>query len=143
VTAAVDVFTDPAGYLALASKHSIRSLVDRLLVIVDASAKKMAAVFGPDIQRHPHYREALIEVAVVSNAALCAHALQREIEQRDAHGVRSAYGVYLLAQRTVWAPRRGTNDVIGLASPPEDAQGFVEFGDAVLRSRRIASLLGA
>jgi carbonic anhydrase len=141
VTAAVDVFTDPAGYLALASKHSIRSLVDRLLVIVDASAKKMAAAYGADISRHPNYREALIEVAVVSNAALSAHALQREIEQRDAHGVRSVYGVYLLAQRTVWAPRRGTDDVLGLASPPDDAQGFVEFGDAVLRSRRIASLI--
>ena len=78
-----------------------------------------------------------------SNAALAAHALQREIEKRDAHGVQTAYGVYLLAERTVWAPRRGTDDVIGLASPPEDAQGFAEFGDAVLRSQRIASLLGA
>jgi carbonic anhydrase len=81
-------------------------------------------------------------VAVVSNAALCAHTLQREIEKRDAHGVRSAYGVYLLAQRTVWAPRRRTDEVMGLASPPDDAQGFVEFGDAALRSQRIASLLG-
>jgi carbonic anhydrase len=141
VTAAADVFLDRAGYLAIASKHAIRSMIDRLLFIVDASAKKMAEVFGPDIQRHPNYREALIEVAVVSNAALCAHTLQREIEKRDAHGVRSAYGVYLLAQRTVWAPRRGTDDVLGLASPPDDAQGFVEFGDAVLRSRRIASLI--
>ena len=98
VTAAVDVFLDPAGYLALASKHSIRSMVDRLLFIVEASAKKMAEVFGPDISRHPNYREALIEVAVVSNAALSAHTLQREIEKRDAHGVRTAYGVYLLAR---------------------------------------------
>ena len=57
-------------------------------------------------------------------------------------GCAVAYGVYLLAERTVWAPRRGTDDVIGLASPPDDAQGFVEFGDAVLRSRRIASLIG-
>ena len=142
VTAAVDVFLDPAGYLALASKHAIRLLVDRLLIIVEASAKKMAATFGPDIARHPKYREALIEVAVVSNAALAAHALQREIEKRDAHGVRTAYGVYLLTERIVWAPRRGTDEVMGLASPPDDAQGFVEFGDAALRSRRIASLLG-
>jgi carbonic anhydrase len=142
VTAAADVFLDRAGYLAIASKHAIRSMIDRLLFIVDASAKKMAATFGPDIQRHPNYREALIEVAVVSNAALCAHTLQREIEKRDAHGVRSAYGVYLLAQRTVWAPRRRTDEVMGLASPPDDAQGFVEFGDAALRSQRIASLLG-
>ena len=142
VTAAVDVFLDPAGYLALASKHAIRSIVDRLLFIVDASAKKMAATFGPDVSRHPNYREALVEVAVVSNAALVAHALQREIERRGAHGVRSAYGVYVLTERIVWAPRRGEDEVMGLAGPPEDAQGFVELGDAILRSSRIASLLG-
>ena len=142
VTAAVDVFLDPAGYLALASKHAIRSIVDRLLFIVDASAKKMAATFGPDISRHSNYREALVEVAVVSNAALVAHALQREIERRGAHGVRAAYGVYVLTERIVWAPRRGEDEVMGLAGPPEDAQGFVELGDAILRSSRIASLLG-
>jgi carbonic anhydrase len=143
VTAAVDVFLDPAGYLAIASKHAIRSIVDRLLFMVDASAKKMAATFGPDVSRHPNYREALVEVAVVSNAALAAHALQREIEKRGAHGVRSAYGVYVLTERTVWAPRRGSDEVRGLASPPDDAQGFGELGDAILRSKRIASLLGS
>ena len=30
---------------------------------------------------------------------------------------------------------------LGLAAPPSDAQGFVEFSDAVLRSRRIAAML--
>ncbi len=142
VTAAVDVYLDPAGYLGLASKHAIRSLVDRLLFIVEASAKKMVEVFGPDIQRHPNYREALIEVAVVSNAALSANTLQREVEKRNAHAVSTAYGVYLLAERTVWAPRRATAEVLGLASPPDDPQGFVEFGDAVLRSQRIMNLIG-
>jgi carbonic anhydrase len=142
VTAAADVFLDPAGYLALASKHAIRSMVDRLLVIVEASARKMAEVFGSGISSHPRYREALIEVAVVSNAALSAHSLQREIEKHAAHGVRTAYGVYLLAERTVWAPRRRSTEVTGLATPPDDAQGFVEFGDAVLRSKRITGLLG-
>ena len=142
VTAAVDVYLDPAGYLGLASKHAIRALVDRLLFIVEASAKKMVEVFGPDIQRHPNYREALIEVAVVSNAALSANTLQREVEKRNAHAVSTAYGVYLLAERTVWAPRRATAEVLGLASPPDDPQGFVEFGDAVLRSQRIMNLIG-
>jgi carbonic anhydrase len=142
VTAAVDVFLDPAGYLSLASKHSIRSLVDRLQIVVQASAKKMHAVFGPDISRHPNYREALIEVSVVTNAALAAHTLQREIGEEGAEdGVRTAYGVYLLTERTVWAPRCGSDEVIGLAAPPADAQGFVEFSDAVLRSQRIAALL--
>lgn len=143
VTAAVDVFLDPAGYFALASKHAIRAMVDRLLFIVEASAKKMAEAFGSEISRHPNYREALIEVAVVSNAALSANTLQREVERRHAHAVSTAYGVYLLAERTVWAPRRGANDVLGLASPPDNPQGFVEFGDAVLRSRRIVNLIGS
>jgi len=142
VTAAVDVFLDPAGYLALASKHSIRMLVDRLQVVVQASAGRLETAFGPDVARHPGYREALIETAVVTNAALAAHTLQREIGGHAADGVRAVYGVYVLADRTVWAPRCGSDDVIGLASPPVDARGFVEFGDALIRSQRIAALLG-
>jgi carbonic anhydrase len=141
VTAAVDVFLDPSGYLSLSSKHSIRSLVDRLQVVVQASAKKMHAVFGPQIAHHPHYREALIELSVVMNAALAAHTLQREIGAEAADGVRTAYGVYLLAERTVWAPRGGSDDVTGLAAPPADLDGFVAFGDAVFRSERITRLL--
>ena len=117
-------------------------MVDRLLVIVEASARRMAETFGPEISRHPNYREALIEVAVVSNAALAAHAMQREIEARRASGVRAAYGVYVLTERTIWAPRHGTDEVSGIAVPPDDARGFIEFGDAVLRSRRIVGLLG-
>lgn len=141
VTAAVDVFLDPASYLSLVSKHSIRLLVDRLLVIVEGSAKKMAETFGPGISRHPNYREALIEVTAVSNAALTAYALQQEIGRHGAAGVRTAYGVYLLTEREVWAPRHGSDEVTGLATPPASAQAFAEFGDAVLRSRRIAGLL--
>jgi carbonic anhydrase len=141
VTAAVDVFLDPSGYLSLSSKHSIRSLVDRLQVVVQASAKKMHAVFGADIAHHPHYREALIELSVVMNAALAAHTLQREIGAEAADGVRTAYGVYLLAERTVWAPRGGSDDVTGPAAPLEDLQGFVAFGDAVFRSERITWML--
>jgi carbonic anhydrase len=141
VTAAVDVFLDPSGYLSLSSKHSIRSLVDRLQVVVQASAKKMHAVFGPDIARHPNYRDALIELSVVMNAALAAHTLQREIGAEAADGVRTAYGVYLLAERTVWAPRCGSDEVMGLAAPPDDLPGFVAFGDAVFRSERITRML--
>ena len=38
VTAAVDVFLNPANYLSLASAHSIRMLVDRLQVAVHVAA---------------------------------------------------------------------------------------------------------
>jgi len=141
ITAAVDVFLDPAGYLALASKHAIRMLVERLQIVVQASAKKLLAQFGAAITSHPHYREMLIEVAVVTNAALAAHMLQREIGAGKANKVKTAYGVYLLDERLVWAPRAGSQEVVGLAEPPSDAQAFVEFSNAVLSSERISALL--
>lgn len=141
ITAAVDVFIDPASYLALSSKHSVRMLVDRLQVVVQACAKKLEAARGPVITQHPCYREALIEVAVVTNAALAAHTLQREIDAESTGRVRTAYGVYLLDQRTVWAPRCGGTEVIGLAGPPMNGDDFALFSDAVIASRRIADLL--
>ena len=70
VSAAVDVVLNPQSYLVLAEKHALRGILDRLLVVVHASAKKMPAVYGPDVTRRPGYREALIEAAVVLNAAL-------------------------------------------------------------------------
>jgi carbonic anhydrase len=140
VSAAVDVFLNPAGYLALASKHSIRSVVDRLQLVVHAAARRMEAVLGPEIVRHPAYREALIEMAVVTNAALAAHTLQQEIGD-TAGGVRAVYGVYVLADRGVWAPRAGSDEVTGVAAPPADTAGFIAFSDAVIRSKRFTALL--
>jgi carbonic anhydrase len=141
VTAAVDVFLNPNSYLSFASKYAVRRLVERLQVIVQAAATRMDAAFGPGVRSHPRYREALIEVAVVTNAAVSAHTVQEEIGSID--GVRTAYGVYVLANRTVWAPRCGSKQVLGLAYPPTTAQGFVDFSNAVLGSERVAGLLAA
>ncbi len=140
VTAAVDVFLSPAGYLSLASEHSIRGLVDRLQVVVQASARRMESVFGSDVTQRAGYRDALIEMAVLTNAALAAHTLQQEVAATSS-AVRVAYGVYVLDERAVWAPRGGSDVVDGLATPPTDAKGFIELSDAVLASRRIRSLL--
>jgi carbonic anhydrase len=141
VSAAVDVFLNPRTYLPLAAKHSLRSIVDRLLVVVNATAKRMATVLGPEVVRRQGYREALIEAAVVSNAALAAYTVQQEIGSTDPHGLRAAYGVYLLADRQVWAPRGGSAECAGLAYPPADHADFEGFADAVVRSDRIALLL--
>jgi carbonic anhydrase len=141
VTAAVDVFLDPTGYLSLASKHTVRALVDRLMIVVHTCAQRLEEMIGPGIAHHPRYREALIETAVVTNAALAAHTLQREIGSGAAHGVLATYGVYELSNRTIWAPRCGSQEVIGLAAAPVEAQDLAEFGNAVVRSQRIAALL--
>jgi len=141
VTAAVDVFLNPASYLSFASKHAVRRLVDRLQVIVQASATRIEATFGPGVRSRPGYRAALIEVAVITNAAVSANTIQREIGGAD--GVQTAYGVYVLSDRMVWAPRCGSDQVLGLASPPTTAQGFVEFSDVVLGSERVTGLLAS
>jgi carbonic anhydrase len=141
VTAAVDVFLDPAGYFALTSRHSVRMLVDRLQVVVHAAALRIDSECGADIRCHPRYRELLIETSVVTNAALAAHTLRQAIMLTDGGDIRAAYGVYVLSDRSVWAPRTGSDEVLGLAAPPEDPQGFVEFGRAVLRSKRMTDLL--
>src|SRR5215831_15311279 len=99
VTAAVDVFLNPERYLALAADHSLRTILDRLLVVIHTAAKRMADLMGPEVARRPGYREALIESAVVSNAALAAYTIQHEIGRLGARGLRTAYGVYLLRDR--------------------------------------------
>ncbi|WP_025662042.1 carbonic anhydrase [Rhizobium sp. IBUN] len=72
VSAAVDVFLNPGMYLSLVDRHSLREILDRLLVVVHVSAQKLQAAFGPDILQRAGYRQALIETSVVVNAALAA-----------------------------------------------------------------------
>jgi len=141
VSAAVDAFLNPRTYLSFAAQHSLRSILDRLLVVVNAAAMRMTAAFGADVVRRPGYRTALIELAVVSNAALAAFTLQQELGTADAQEIRAAYGVYLLEDRQIWAPRAGSSECEGLAYPPADFAGFSDFGDSVLRTERIARLL--
>jgi carbonic anhydrase len=141
VSAAVDVFLNPEAYLSLAMKHSLRGILDRLLVVVHAAAKRMTAAHGPKIAQLGGYREALIEAAVVSNAALAAFTVQQELAAAAPRDLRAAYGVYLLADRTVWAPRSESAECSGLAYPPADGPAFDRFADAVVRSNRITALL--
>lgn len=141
VSAAVDVFLNPEAYLSLAEKHALRNILDRLLVVVHAAAKKLTATFGSDVTRRRGYREALIEAAIVSNAALAAFTVQQEIGNRDAQGLRAAYGVYLLSTRQVWAPRAESALCAGLAYPPAERGEFADLAEAIVRSERIESLL--
>ena len=139
ITAAVDVFLNPGDYLALATKHSLRSILDRSLLVVQASANKLISVFGPDAARNPGYRQALIEASILTNAALSAYSIQQEFETNALTEIRAVYGVYLLETREVWAPRLDDVNGIGLAAAPRDRAGFVDLGGVVVRSERIAS----
>jgi carbonic anhydrase len=106
-----------------------------------ACAKTMLRVFGPNIENCPGYRRALIETSIITNAALAAHTIQQELGTSDPTGLRAVYGIYLLETREIWAPRPGEIKGIGLAAPPRDPAGFIELGDAIVQSNRIASLI--
>jgi len=106
---------------------------------VRAAANRLAAVYGPDVVERAGYRAALVESAVVSNAALAAYTVQQEM---IAQGLRATYGVWLIESREVWAPRAGSAECAGLAFPPDDHAAFAGFAEAVVRSDRIVALLG-
>lgn len=141
VSAAVDVFLNPGMYLSLVDRHSLREILDRLLVVVHVSAQKLQAAFGPDILQRAGYRQALIETSVVVNAALAACSAQQEIETQGE--LRVVYGVYLLETRRVWTPSTGHPDGVGLAPAPRDVAEFQQLGDAIVGSSRVTALLGA
>lgn len=143
VTAAVDVFLTPANYLSLATSHALRGIIDRLLVVVQASAKGMSDALGPDVTLRPGYRKALIEVAIFLNAALAAYTIQQEIDPANPNGLRAVYGVYLLDTRQIWAPRADGSKTGGLDHPPANRAAFAALGQAVVRSERIAALLAS
>jgi carbonic anhydrase len=141
VTAAVDVFLNPGNYLSIVTKHSLRNILDGLLVVVQASANAVRRIFGPNAESYPGYRQALIEASIVTNAALAAHTIQQELGLSDSFGLRAVYGVYHLETREVWAPRLGEVKGMGLAAPPRDSAEFIQLGNAIVQSDRIASLI--
>src|SRR6516162_1759749 len=49
LTAAVDLFLTPGDYLTLATEHSLRSILDRMLLVVQTSAAKLIDVFGATV----------------------------------------------------------------------------------------------
>lgn len=142
LTTAVDVFLNPSDYLPLVSKHSLRSILDRLLIVVDACARKLSVTFGADVVRRPGYRRALIEASIVTNAALASYSIRRELGDNNLTGLKVVYGVYLLDTREVWSPFR-ERTYSGLATAPDSDAAFSQLGDEIARSKRIASLVEA
>ena len=141
ITSAVDVFLNPGDYLTVATKHSLRNILDRSLLVVQASANKLISTFGADVISNPGYRQALIEASIVTNAALAAYSIQQEFESSERTHVRAVFGVYLLETREIWAPRVRNAKGIGLAAAPRELAGFIELGNAVVQSERIVSYI--
>jgi len=141
LTATVDTFLDPGGYLSIATNEPLRSIIDRHLISVQASARALARAHGSNVVERPSYREALIEASIATNAALAAYTLQAEFHNKAPRQLKAVYGVFLLDSHTVWTPSQEAAGSSGLCEPPQKLSEFRAFGDLLARSDRIAGLL--
>ena len=109
VTATVDAFLTPGDYTQIVSTQSLRSIIDKLFVMVRGAALSLAGVHGDAVVRRPGYRSALINLAIALNAMATASMLQRELGV-DHGDLGVAWGVYNLscdAWARGWPARTG------------------------------------
>lgn len=129
VTSTVDAVLDPANYLALASNHQLRAIVNQIFPAVQVAQDALMAVYGPEIRREASFREALIETAVVVNAAMMAATIAHEVEHIDGVQIGVVFGVYDIRSRHIGLPgaNRRVEPHHALIDPPRDAAGFISL----------------
>jgi carbonic anhydrase len=144
VTAAVDAFLRPADYLALASSHPLRSVINAVFPAIHGAVMALGYVWGEGVERQPGYRAALTETAVALNAALAAAMLRQEFAPAMAAGVRVVFGVYDLLTRRVGVHRahlaEGERN-LSLIEPPGDRDACRRLAAQVAASDQVRRLL--
>lgn len=143
VTAAADAYLRPVDYMAIASSHPLRSVVNSLFPAVCGAAAALPRVWGAEVTRQPGYRAALIETAITFNAALTAIALRQELVDGTDNDLRVVFGVYDLATRRVGVPlaERDADSEAPLRQPPRDPEEARRLGEQVASSAHIQRLL--
>lgn len=146
VTGSVDAYLATSIYLSLSANLPVRAIVDAIMPSVRAADIGLQEAHGPEATKLPGYRSALIDTAVILNAAVGAEALERIFAANLGRRRGVAMGVYDLASRTVGMPAAGGQSgphwKAGLISPPRP-EDFPEFVMSVARSRHVTNLLDA
>ncbi len=144
VTEAVEVYREPRRYISMAADPSMRSIEDQILIAVRVASLAIDQIYGADIFKHPGYGSALLEAAVVLNAAWSAYCLRREFAE-NSPGLAVVFGAYDLASRCVRLPisppDQLTEEEKGLFLPPEDETGFSELALRICSGKLLQSLL--
>ena len=141
VTAAVDAFLTPMEYLALSTSHHIRAIVNALFPAVRGAVRALAVRWGEDVSTRPGYRSAVIESAVVLNAAIMASILQENFGREEGTR-RVVFGVYDLASRRVQVPGTPGERVLGLREAAPAGDPFRQLASEIVGSGYIKELLG-
>ena len=144
ITAAVDVYLKPINIEENIDSRSVRSLVHRLLLPVHAAAGALAQAFGPGVRERPGYRAALIELGVVTQAALAGFHLQEELDHAGLRHLDVAWGVYDLQSQRVGNPLSvlppGGDD--GQLQPaPRSGADFMPLRSSITTSAWVRDLL--
>ena len=122
VSAAVETYLSPKDYAAIAFTHSLRSLVDRIMIAVRGASNALHEVCGRGVQHHPKYKDALKELAVYLNAAITAYDLHREVAAFGTDSTRVVYGVYDLTSLFVTAAPTAKPTDPSFASAPQQEE---------------------
>lgn len=143
VTAAVEAYLEPDKYVGLSANLPLRGIVDAVMAAVRGADIAMRARHGEVVVAAPGYQEALIDSAVVFNAAVAGHALRRIFSSRLGDELGVVFGVYDLASRRVGLPATDPTVghwVPGLSSPPAE-EAMIGFAETIVDSDYIATLL--
>jgi carbonic anhydrase len=138
VATAVDVFLKPRGFLDLASSLPLRSLVERIQAGARVASMALQEEYGRYVSEVSTYGWALLDVAVVLNAAYAAHSVRAALMADGHSSVAVVYGVYDLATRRVSADPAASS---AFASPPDGAEGFRVLARSLARAPRTRELL--
>ncbi len=143
VSAAVDAYLAPANYLGVSANLPLRAIIDAIFPAVRAADRSLRAAHGSAVTRRPGFRAALIDSAVVINAAGGAEALAQLFAAHLGESLGVAFGVYDLASRWVGLPapdQGGTGWQAGLMPPPRP-EDFPDFAAGVALSGYVRALL--
>lgn len=142
VAAAAGVYLDPPSYQALSNGRPLLSLVQNLLGPVRLAEHTLEAVYGSEVRHRAGFRDALVEMSVVTNAGLVASALATRLQHSPAADrVRTTFAVYDLASRQVGLPGAATDWAAGLAPAPSASDDFEHALREMAFGPRIHALL--
>lgn len=132
VTAAVDMYLAPNGFMDIAYTHAMRSLLDRIMLAVRSASRALDDVLGSSDHFAPGYRDLLLTASLYLNAALTAFDLQREIQSLGGREIAVVYSIYDLGNcRTSARPGDNGDDASSIFLPaPKDSK---ELGKLALQ----------
>jgi carbonic anhydrase len=134
VTAAVDMYLEPTDYPDLGLTHSLRSIIDRVMIAVRGAAKALNRSLGESRVDAAVYRAALIDLAVFLNAALTSFDVRRELRLVEGgSSIEVAYGVFDIQTQRVLS-RPGGVSATPLAAAPAQAAEFDVIAEELARA---------